>query len=94
MTRLGFFFSFTCGLRDWYFTKQITPEENWMVILALMLKCIMEHFPLKYALTHNAYKNMLLIVVECDSKDPFSVATTLKCGGGSYSISWNSPPYS
>ena len=38
-------------------------------------------------------KVKLVILVESDPKAPFSIATTPRCRGGRYSISWIAPPY-
>ena len=41
-----------------------------------------------------AYKKKLATLVEGDLKAPFSIATTLRCRGGCYSIPWITPLYS
>ena len=39
-------------------------------------------------------KSKLVTIVEGDQKAPFSIATTLMCRGGRYSIPWITPRYS
>ena len=37
--------------------------------------------------------NVLVILCKGDPKAPFSIATTLRCRGGRYSIPWIAPLY-
>ena len=41
----------------------------------------------------NVVKVKLAILVECDPKAPFSIATTQRCRGGRYSFLWIAPFY-